>query len=204
MSNPMNQSRGSGALTSALVLGLSLTTFAFGLGCGGEQQTPEAEAPAAALAPAPAPAVPSAARTSPPAPEIPSNLTVDEKDEAGNPVRFSGTDPQGNAFSASIGEKASVPESLGDLPQYPGSQPMASLTAAGEGAMATFRSDSDQQTIYQFYVDELGAIGWEIGNERSFGGQRSFEALKASRKVSVTITGTAGDSRISIISTDEG
>jgi hypothetical protein len=178
----------------------------FAVACGGEQEP----APDQAEAPAPPPTTPdvvppsAAAPAPPPAPDMPGKLTIEEEDADGNPVRFSGTDPQGKAFSASIGDSVTIPGPIEDLPRYPGASPMSALNSAGEDAIATFRSNADQQEIYDFYVEELTSGGWSIGKERTFGGQRSFEATNGGRKVSISITGTDGDSRISVVTTGAG
>ncbi len=140
----------------------------------------------------------------PPPPEMPSNVNVEETDADGNPIRFSGTDVHGSAFEASIGDNAKVPSSFPtDVPLYPGAKPMAAMTAAGEGTMVTFKTMESQQKIYEFYQTELGEQGWKVGDGASFGGQLGLEALKDTRKVKIAISGTKGDSRISLIVMDD-
>lgn len=174
-------------VTLAAILALAL------VGCGSDEP---------AAPPAPAPTAATSPKPPPPPPEIPTNLSVDKKDAAGNPVAFSGTDPSGKSFEASIGEDVTIPASFpDDVPTFPTATPLASMSAAGEGAMVTFKSSDGQEEIYDFYQGELSANGWSIDSEKSFGGQRSLDATKDSRKVTVSITGTQGDSRISVIVT---
>ncbi len=174
-------------------------SFLFFVACGSDEAPAPTQAPAATAAKEPA-AVP--AKKVPP-PDIPNNVTVDQRDAEGNPVRFSGTDGQGNAFEASIGEDAKVPRSFPtDIPLYPGAEPMAAMSAGAEGSMVTFKTMDSQQDIYEFYQTKLAEQGWAIAEEESFGGQLGLAGLKDSRKVTVNISGTKGDSRISVIVTD--
>ncbi|MFP8879608.1 MAG: hypothetical protein VCE43_09250 [Myxococcota bacterium] len=171
-------------------VGIALS-FLFLVACGSDETPAPADKPAATQA-------------KPPPPEIPSNVSVEERDAAGNPIRFSGTDGRGNTFEASIGDDAKVPSSFPtDVPLYPGAKTMAAMTAAGEGTMVTFKTMESQQKIYEFYQNELGEQGWKVGEEENFGGQLGLVALKDTRKVTVTISGTRGDSRISLIVMDD-
>ena len=172
----------------------------FFVACGSDETPAPAKKPAGAEKPA---AMPDKSPDKPEPPEIPSNVSVEERDADGNPIRFSGTDGRGNAFEASIGDDAKVPSSFPkDVPLYPGAKPMAAMTAAGEGTMVTFKTTESQQKIYEFYQSKLGDQGWEIGEEESFGGQLGLVATKDNRKVTVSISGTKGDSRISLIVMD--
>jgi hypothetical protein len=171
----------------------------FIVACGSDE-TP-ASTPASTQAPTEVVADEPAGKPAPP--EIPSNLKVEERDADGNPVRFSGTDGMGNEFEASIGEDAKVPSSFPkDVPLYPGAQPMAAMSAGSEGTMVTFKTDESQQDIFDFYTKQLAEQGWEVSDGESFGGQLGLEGLKGSRKTTVSISGTKGDSRISVIVTD--
>lgn len=172
---------------------MSLLFFA---ACGSD----ETPAPSAAPTPAEKPVAKTAEKIPPPG--LPSNVTVEERDADGNPIRFSGTDGRGNQFEASIGDDAKVPSSFPtDVPLYPGAAPMASMSAAGEGTMVTFKTTDSQQEIFEFYQTELVKQGWTIGEEESFGGQLGLVGLKDSRKTTVSISGTKGDTRISLIVT---
>ena len=123
---------------------------------------------------------------------------------ASKAIRFSGTDGQGNAFEASIGDQARVPSSFPkDVPLYPDAKPMASMVAGSEGTMVTFKTTDSQQSIYEFYQNKLEEQGWKVREGDSFRGQLGLEALKDARKVTVTISGTQGDTRISVIVMDE-
>jgi len=167
------------------------------MACGSDETPAPAEKPAAATPKMAAKATP------PPAPDIPSNVSVAERDAEGNPIRFSGTDGSGNAFEASIGDDAKVPSAFpADIPLYPGAKPMAAMVAGGEGQMVTFKTQDAQQKIYEHYQTELKAQGWEIGDEQSFGGQLALVGTKDKRKLTVSISGTQGDSRISLIVVD--
>ena len=78
---------------------------------------------------------------------------------------------------------------------------MAFMSAPDEGMIVTFKSNEEQQAIFDFYQSELVNAGWEILEDPAFGNRLAFDALKDSRKVSVVVAGTKGDSRISVIVT---
>ena len=78
---------------------------------------------------------------------------------------------------------------------------MATMSAPDEGMIVTFKSDAEQQNIFDFYQSNLEQGGWVIAEDTRFGGQLSFDATKDSRKVSVVVAGTKGDSRVSVIVT---
>ncbi len=164
--------------------------------CGGEE-TP---------APSPAEESPSpaaAAEAIPPPPPVPTDINVEERDSDGNPVRFSGTDGSGNAFEASFGDDAKVPSNFPeDVPIFPSATPMAAMVSEREGVMVTFKSTEKQQKIYEFYRSKLSEQGWSIDSKASFGGQLGLEAEKSKRKVTLRISGTTGDSYISLMVTE--
>jgi len=176
---------------SALGTTLSLVLLA----CGAEESTaPTSPSPSTPQAGSPAePPAPSAKK---------AHRPVKIEEEGGNPVRFTGQNEEGQQFQASIGENAEVPADFpSDVPTYEGARPMAAMSAAGEGTVVTFQSADGQQQIYEFYQSALADQGWSVDSEKEFGGQRSLDASKDSRKLSVSITGTKGDSRISIMVT---
>ncbi len=181
--------------------GAALTT-ALLLACGGDESaTPPA--PKAPEANPPAKAVPSEPKET--TPRMRNKVEIHETDAEGNPVRLSGVDSQGGSFQASIGEDVEIPASFpSELLVFPEASPMAAMTADREGTIVTFRSEATQTKIYEFYKGQLSKDGWSIESEKSLGGQLSIEAIKAGTKVSVTIAGTRGDSRISVIVTDKG
>jgi hypothetical protein len=80
---------------------------------------------------------------------------------------------------------------------------MAFLYAPNEGVIVTFKSVEEQQEIFDFYQSELGEDGWEILEAKTQDGKFSVEAIKQERKVSVTVAGTEGDARVSVIVTTE-
>lgn len=179
------------------ILGFLLVlAVAFATACGGD----DSPAPAPAATPS-EPAQPAAEPAKPPPPSIPNNkITVDERDEEGNPVRFSGVDEKGNQFEARFGDDANVPDGFPeDVPIYPGSTPTAVMTAGSEGMVVTLKSSDDQGTIFSFYESGLSEQGWSIDGKPSFGGQMGLEASKDSRKATLRISGTEGDSYISIV-----
>jgi hypothetical protein len=170
------------------------------LACGGEEtaapvpQPQQESAPQAKAAPA---------KPQPTKPRTKNKVEIHETDAEGNPLRISGTDARGGAFQASIGDDVQVPDSFpSDVLMFPNASPMAAMTAESEGTIVTFRSEAPQPEIYEFYKKQLSDDGWAIESEKSLGGQLSIQAVKAGRKASVTIAGTRGDSRISVIVTD--
>ena len=183
----MPSSRNTTAILAAAALAVGW------LGCGGEEEPAPVQPPARNEVP----------RPKPPAPNIRSNVTVEEEDAEGNPVRFSGTDARGKEFSASIGASAAIPEDFpSDLAPYPGATTMATMSSAGEAMLVTYQSSDKQGDVYAFYKSQLEQGGWDIAEEKNFRGQLTIDATREARKVTVTIAGTAGDSRISVIVTD--
>jgi len=162
------------------------------IGCGSEESTPEAkpETPVAR----PAPQDPAAVR--------PANEIVEKMDPDGKGMHLTATNPSGKKFEASIGDEVDIPAAFPeDVPIFPGSTPMASMSSADEGMIVTFKSGDEQQAIFDFYQSSLEEAGWEIVDDPMFGGKLSLDALKDSRKVSIIVAGTKGDSRVSVIVT---
>jgi hypothetical protein len=162
------------------------------IACSSEEPTPEAEAET----PAEQPAQPAQQPTK----QV--NKIVERKDPDGKGMHLTATDPAGKKFEASIGDEVDLPSEFPkDVPIFPGSTPMASMSSPDEGIIVTFKSDEEQQAIFDFYQSELASAGWEILDDPAFGNRLAIDALKDSRKVSVVVAGTKGDSRVSIIVT---
>jgi hypothetical protein len=167
------------------------------IACSSEEPTPEPNAEAEADAPAEQPA-----QQPPPKPSKPVNKIVERMDPDGKGMHLTATDPTGKKFEASIGDEVDLPSEFPkDVPVIPGSTPMASMSSPDEGIIVTFRSDMEQQEIFDFYQTELANAGWEVLDDPAFGNRLAFDALKDSRKVSVVVAGTKGDSRVSVIVT---
>jgi hypothetical protein len=129
---------------------------------------------------------------------------VERKSPDGKGMYLLGTDASGVEFEASIGENATIPKDFPqDVPIIPGAEPMAALSTGGGGAIVTLKSSEEQSKIRDFYLSELPKNGWAIQSESSIGGQLIIEATQGSRNASITIAGTSGDSRLSIILSDE-
>jgi hypothetical protein len=125
-------------------------------------------------------------------------------DPDGKGMHLTATSPEGKKFNASIGDEVEIPEEFPkDVPIFPGSTPMAFMSAPDEGVIVTFKSGEKQQDIFDFYQSSLADGGWEILEDSMFGKQLSFDAIKGNRKVSVIVAGTKGDSRVSVIVTPE-
>jgi hypothetical protein len=119
-------------------------------------------------------------------------------------MHLTATSPEGKKFNASIGDEIEIPEEFPkDVPIFPGSTPMAFLSAPDEGIIVTFKSREEQQDIFDFYQSSLADDGWEILEDSILGKRLSFDAIKDNRKVSVTVAGTKGDARVSVIVTPE-
>ena len=160
------------------------------IGCGSEQSTPDSQKPVA--------------RSIPKTPRKPGqrNTIVEKIDEDGKGMHLTATNPAGKEFRASIGDEVELPEEFPrDVPIFPGSTPMASMFAPDEGVIVTFRSTEKQQDIFDFYQSSLSDDGWEILDEPLLDQPLSFEAIKEDRKISVTVAGRKGDSRVSVIVT---
>ncbi len=162
------------------------------IGCGSEESTPDSQKPAARP-------------TRETRPERGAkNTIVETTDSDGMGMHLTATNQGGQEIKASIGDEIELPEEFPkDVPIFPGSTPMAFLFAPTEGIIVTFKSVEEQQEIFDYYQSTLTDDGWEILEEKTEEGRISFEAIKQSRKVTVVVAGKQGDSRISVIVTDE-
>jgi hypothetical protein len=132
------------------------------------------------------------------------NKIVEEMDPDGKGMHLTATSPEGKTFQASIGDNVEIPADFPkDVPIFPGSTPMASMSSPDEGMIVTFKSSDEQQAIFDFYQSSLVEGGWKILEDSVHTSQFSFDATKDSRKVSVVVAGTQGDSRVSVIVTPE-
>ena len=166
------------------------------IACSSEEPTPEPKAEAEAPAEKPAQKALKPAK--------PVNTIVERKDPDGKGMHLTATNPAGKKFEASIGDEVDLPSEFPkDVPVFPGSTPMASMSSPDEGMIVTFKSTEEQQAIFDFYQSELENAGWEILEDPAFGNRLAIDALKDSRKVSVVVAGTKGDSRVSVIVTPE-
>jgi hypothetical protein len=164
------------------------------IGCGGEESAPEPEPEAQETIVRPVP--------QDPADVAPPNEIVEKMDPDGKGMHLTATNPSGKKFEASIGDEVDIPAAFPeDVPIFPGSTPMASMSSADEGMIVTFKSGDEQQAIFDFYKDSLAEAGWEVLDDPMFGSKLSFDATKDSRKVSIIVAGTKGDSRVSVIVT---
>jgi hypothetical protein len=163
------------------------------IGCGSEEPTPDSQKPVARPIPA-----------TPPTRTPPKNKIVEKIDPDGKGMHLTATSPAGKKFRASIGDEIEIPDEFPkDVPIFPGSTPMAFMSAPDEGIIVTFKSGEEQQDIFDFYQSELADGGWEILEDTMVIGQLSLDAIKDNRKVSVIVAGTKGDSRVSVIVTPE-
>ena len=166
------------------------------IACSSEEPTPEPNAKAETPAEQPAQKAPESAK--------PVNKIVERMDPDGKGMHLTATNPAGKKFEASIGDEVDLPSEFPkDVPVFPGSTPMASMSSPDEGMIVTFKSTEEQQAIFDFYQSELENAGWEILEDPAFGNRLAIDALKDSRKVSVVVAGTKGDSRVSVIVTPE-
>ncbi len=171
------------ALVTAAAASLLLT------GCGSEE--PPSNSQKSIDRPAP---------VTPPGGTSRRNKIVEEMDPDGKGMHLTATSPEGKQIKASIGDEIEIPDEFPkDVPIFPGSTPMAFMSAPGEGIIVTFKSGEDQQDIFDFYQSSLTDDGWEIVEDSMFGKQLSFDAIKDNRKVSVVVAGTKGDARVSVI-----
>ncbi len=162
------------------------------IGCGSEESAPAPQEPVARPI-----------REAPPAPKQ-RNKIVEKMDPDGKGMHLTATSPTGKKFRASIGDEIEIPDEFPkDVPIFPGSTPMAFMSAPGEGIIVTFKSGEGQQDIFDFYQSSLADGGWAIVEDTKFTGQLSLDAIKDNRKVSVIVAGTKGDSRVSVIVTPE-
>jgi hypothetical protein len=183
------------SLKTIRTLAPAAAAFLLLIGCGGEESTPDSQEPVAR-----------------PIPETPLqrpsrglNKITEKLDPDGKGMHLTATSPEGKQFNASIGDEVEIPEEFPeDVPVFPGSTPMAFMSAPDEGVIVTFKSGEEQQDIFDFYQSSLVDSGWEIVEDSMFDDQQlSFDALKDNRKVSVVVAGTKGDSRVSVIVTPE-
>jgi hypothetical protein len=159
-------------------------------GWGCDYTTPDGPAPVARV-------VPQTPRT-----PVEPNEIVETMDEDGKGIHLAVTNPAGKKFHASIGDEVEIPDAFpDDVPIFPEATPMASMSAPDEGIIVTFKSGEEQQEIFDFYQSNLEGDGWEILKDSMAGNKFSIDAVKDSRKVSVIIAGTEGDSRVSVIVT---
>jgi hypothetical protein len=159
------------------------------IGCGDEESTPDPETPIARSAPGTA------------SKPVEGNTIVQKTDPDGKAMHLTATSPAGKKFQASIGGEVDVPDEFPeDVPIFPGSTPMASLSAP-DGFIVTFKSTEEQQVIFDFYKSKLSAGGWEIVENAMGGNQLTIDASKDDRTVSVIVAGRTGDSRVSVIIT---
>ena len=183
------------SLKTIRTLAPAAAAFLLLIGCGGEESTPDSQEPVAR-----------------PIPETPvqrppegRNKITEKVDPDGKGMHLTATSPEGKQFNASIGDEVDIPEEFPkDVPIFPGSTPMAFMSAPDEGVIVTFKSGEEQQDIFDFYQSSLVDGGWEILEDSMFDDQQlSFDAIKDNRKVSVVVAGTKGDSRVSVIVTPE-
>ncbi len=162
------------------------------ISCGSEEPAPAPQEPVARPIP-----------VTPPAPRQ-RNKIVEKMDPDGKGMHLTATSPTGKKFQASIGDEIEIPDEFPkDVPIFPGSTPMAFMSAPGEGIIVTFKSGEEQQDIFDFYRSSLADGGWSIIEDTKFTRRLSLDAIKENRKVSVIVAGTKGDSRVSVIVTPE-
>ncbi len=166
------------------------------IGCGSEESAPDPQEPVARPIPATPPKQPQEGK---------NKIIVEKMDPDGKGMHLTATTDTGKQFNASIGDEVEIPEEFPkDVPIFPGSTPMAFMSAPDEGVIVTFKSSEEQQDIFDFYQSSLVDGGWEILEDSMFDDQQlSFDAIKDNRKVSVVVAGTKGDSRVSVIVTPE-
>jgi hypothetical protein len=183
------------SLKTIRTLALAAAAFLLLIGCGGEESTPDSQEPVARPIP----------ETPPKRPPEGRNKITEKVDPDGKGMHLTATSPEGKQFNASIGDEVDIPEDFPkDVPIFPGSTPMAFMSAPDEGMIVTFKSSEEQQDIFDFYQSSLADGGWEILEDSMFHDhQLSFDAFKDNRKISVVVAGTKGDSRVSVIVTPE-
>lgn len=169
------------------------------IACGSDEPTPEPQE----KAPVEQPAAPdSASLKQDPESLKPVNKIVERMDPDGKGMHLTATDPTGKKFEASIGDEVELPSEFpDDVPIIPGSTPMASMSSPDEGMIVTFKSNKVQQEIFDFYRSGLADEGWDILEDATMGSRLAFDAVKDTRKISVVVAGTKGDSRVSVIVT---
>jgi len=182
------------------------------LACGGEEtpDSPKAAMEATAVTdPAAEPAPQSKPVPQPaPAPNKEDKSGVNwikkEMDPEAETLDLKGTDASGRAFHAKVGGDVEVPDDFPeDVPILPNSSPMAMMTAEGHGSFVSFKTQDSQKAVYDYYIEQLAEAGWMLEIEDSFSGQLSITSRKDVRKIVVTVGGTEGDTRVSVVVTEE-
>jgi len=182
------------------------------LACGGEETSDRPAAIADAAPPAEPVAEPAQQPEAPPKPKPPASEPLKSRtgrvekeiDPDGETVSLKGVDGAGGAFEARIGKNVEIPDYFPtDVPIFPNAAPMAAMKAEGHGSFVSFSSTESQEAIYDYYLEQLPTQGWLVDSENSFRGQLSITSTKDIRKVVVTIAGTEGDARVSVVITDE-
>jgi hypothetical protein len=190
------------SLKTIRTLVTAAAAFLLLIGCGSEESTQDSQEPVAQPVQEDKPKP----RAKPEfKPSRGRNKIVEEMDPDGKGMHLTATSPEGKKFQASIGDNVEIPaEFPKDVPIFPGSTPMASMSSPDEGIIVTFKSSDEQQAIFDFYQSSLVEGGWKILEDSAHtSSQFSFDATKDSRKVSVVVAGTQGDSRVSVIVTPE-
>ncbi|MEE2703617.1 MAG: hypothetical protein VX614_06305 [Myxococcota bacterium] len=85
-----------------------------------------------------------------------------------------------------------------DVPVYPEAWLTASGSASGEGVFLLLGSSDEPRTIYRFYQDSLAAAGWSFDTELWLGGVGILSATKGERVASVSVTGGADETVITL------
>jgi hypothetical protein len=185
------------SLKTIRTLVTAAAAFLLLIGCGSEESTQDSQEPVAQ------PVQEDKPRAKPEFKQSKGrNKIVEEMDPDGKGMHLTATSPEGKTFQASIGDEVEVPpEFPKDVPIFPGSTPMASMSSPDEGMIVTFKSSDEQQAIFDFYQSSLVDAGWKILEDSVYTSQFSLDATKDSRKVSVIVAGTKGDSRVSVIVT---
>jgi hypothetical protein len=189
------------SLKTIRTLVTAAAAFLLLIGCGSEESTQDSQEPVAQPVQEDKPKP----RAKPEfKPSRGRNKIVEEMDPDGKGMHLTATSPEGKTFQASIGDEVEIPaEFPKDVPIFPSSTPMASMSSPDEGMIVTFKSSEGQQAIFDFYQSSLVDGGWKIVEDAVYTSQFSLDATKDNRKVSVVVAGTQGDSRVSIIVTPE-
>jgi hypothetical protein len=189
------------SLKTIRTLVTAAAAFLLLIGCGSEESTQDSQEPVAQPVQEDKPKP----RAKPEfKPSRGRNKIVEEMDPDGKGMHLTATSPEGKTFQASIGDNVEIPADFPkDVPIFPGSTPMASMSSPDEGMIVTFKSSEGQQAIFDFYQSSLVDGGWKIVEDAVYTSQFSLDATKDNRKVSVVVAGTQGDSRVSVIVTSE-
>ena len=98
-----------------------------------------------------------------------------------------------------LGAELELPQAFpNDIPRYPGAVEIGAVSAAGQGALATFRSSDSPEEIRAFYRHQLTQTGWRVDRETDFAGEHVLSTSKGNRTVSVAITDHDGDTQITL------